>query len=111
MKTSSGTLTQAVTVPLPMLEFPLVFDIYIGLIATPLTVKVCSLSALNSNVSLSASSELIFIVSPTPIPSSDYDELEFQKTFITRLAKHIGTLFCPHDPHEEYAADSDFPER
>ena len=52
-----------------------------------------------------------YVYPPTPIPSSDYDELEFQKTFITRLAKHIGTLFCPHDPHEEYAADSDFPER
>lgn len=48
---------------------------------------------------------------PTPVPSADYEEIEFQKTFIVRLAKNICTLFCPHDPHAEYAADSDFPNR
>ena len=48
---------------------------------------------------------------PTPVPSADYEEIEFQKTYIVRLAKNIGKLFCPHDPHADYAADSDFPNR
>lgn len=48
---------------------------------------------------------------PTPVPSADYEEIEFQKKFIVRLARNIATLFCPHDPHAEYAADSDFPQR
>ncbi len=48
---------------------------------------------------------------PTPIPISDYEEIEFQKTFTVKLAKRIGTLFCPHDPHDQYAEDSDFPNR
>ncbi len=48
---------------------------------------------------------------PTPVPKSEYEETEFQKTYIVRLAKDIGTLFCPHDPHDKYAVDSDFPNR
>jgi hypothetical protein len=46
-----------------------------------------------------------------PIPRSEYDEIEFQKTFTVRLARNIATLFCPHDPHAEYATDSDFSNR
>lgn len=48
---------------------------------------------------------------PTPVPVSDLDEMQFQNRFVVRLAKHISTLVCPYDPHEEYAVDSDFPER
>jgi len=48
---------------------------------------------------------------PTPVPIADYEEIEFQKIYTVKLAKQIGTLFCPHDPHDQYAADSDFPER
>ena len=48
---------------------------------------------------------------PTPIPSADYEESEFQRKYIVRLAMNIATLFCPHDPHAEYAADSDFADR
>lgn len=52
-----------------------------------------------------------FTYPPTPVPTSDYDEVEFQKLFIVKLSKVIATLFCPYDPHEQYAQDSDFPER
>lgn len=48
---------------------------------------------------------------PTPVPTSDLEEIQFQNRFVVRLAKNISTLFCPYDPHEEYAVDSDFPER
>ena len=52
-----------------------------------------------------------YVYPPTPVPSADLEEIEFQKTYTVRLARNIATLFCPHDPHAEYAADSDFPER
>ena len=48
---------------------------------------------------------------PTPVPVSDLDESQFQNIYVVKLAKNISTLFCPYDPHEEYAADSDFPDR
>ena len=48
---------------------------------------------------------------PTPVPVSDLDESQFQNMYVVKLAKNISTLFCPYDPHEEYAADSDFPDR
>lgn len=48
---------------------------------------------------------------PTPVPSADREEIEFQKTYTVKLARNIATLFCPHDPHAEYAADSDFADR
>ena len=52
-----------------------------------------------------------YVYPPTPVPISDYDETEFQKIFIVKLSKKISTLFCPYDPHEQYAVDSDFPNR
>lgn len=52
-----------------------------------------------------------FTYPPTPVPTSDYDEIDFQRLFIVKLSKLIATQFCPYDPHEQYAQDSDFPER
>lgn len=52
-----------------------------------------------------------FTYPPTPVPVSDYDEVEFQKIFTVKLAKNISTLLCPYDPHDQYAQDSDFPNR
>ena len=52
-----------------------------------------------------------YVYPPTPVPISDIDESTFQNRFVVNLAKNISTLFCPYDPHEDYAVDSDFPER
>ena len=52
-----------------------------------------------------------YVYPPTPVPISDVDEGTFQNRFVVNLAKNISTLFCPYDPHESYAVDSDFPER
>ncbi|MGI6402428.1 MAG: hypothetical protein ACOX0A_10055 [Thermoguttaceae bacterium] len=52
-----------------------------------------------------------FVYPPTPVPVSDYEETEFQKLFIVRISKDVSKLFCPYDPHDSYAQDSDFPNR
>lgn len=52
-----------------------------------------------------------YVYPPTPIPRGDLEETDFQKRYVVKLARHIATLFCPHDPHAEYAADSDFADR
>ncbi|MDO5309570.1 MAG: hypothetical protein Q4G03_08795 [Planctomycetia bacterium] len=65
----------------------------------------------NKHETIARQSMPTYTYPPTPVPVSDYDEIEFQKTFTVKLAKNIATLFCPHDPHEQYAVDSDFPER
>ncbi|MBR0226062.1 MAG: hypothetical protein IJL92_08410 [Thermoguttaceae bacterium] len=52
-----------------------------------------------------------FTYPPTPIPTSDMEEVEFQKYFTFKLAKDVSKLFCPYDPHDQYAQDSDFPVR
>ncbi|MBQ7814971.1 MAG: hypothetical protein IJ387_10825 [Thermoguttaceae bacterium] len=52
-----------------------------------------------------------FAYPPTPIPKSEYQEVEFQKTFTVKFAQKISTFFCPYDPHDEYALDSDFANR
>ncbi len=49
-----------------------------------------------------------YVYPANPVPSSDYDEIEFQKIYTVRLARNIAKLFCPHDPHSEYATDADF---
>lgn len=52
-----------------------------------------------------------FTYPPTPVPVSDYQEEEFQKLYIVKLSKQIATLMCPYDAHDQYAQDSDFPNR
>lgn len=52
-----------------------------------------------------------YVYPPTPVPTSDLEEVEFQKTFTVKLATQISNMFCPHDPHSGVAADSDFPNR
>lgn len=52
-----------------------------------------------------------YVYPPNPVPINNKHESEFQKQFIVKLASEVGRLFYPHDPHDRYALDNDFPER
>lgn len=52
-----------------------------------------------------------YVYPATPVPVSDLEEIEFQKTFTVKLATQISNMFCPYDPHDGVASDSDFPNR
>ena len=53
----------------------------------------------------------VYTYPANPVPSAECEELDFQRRYTVRLARNIATLFCPHDPHAEYATDADFAKR
>lgn len=65
----------------------------------------------NNQETLFVESTPQYVYPPTPVPASDYEEIEFQRRYTVMLAKNIAKLFCPYDPHDQYAQDSDFPAR